>query len=119
MADDEGWRQLGRRIRLERSRRWPRRPDFARAAGLSDRVVGEVERAERPNFSPDTLAGIEYALGWAPGSCDLIRAGRQPRRVEDPEFTRIRDAWPRLSPDARRMLAAVAEHAAGRITGAE
>jgi hypothetical protein len=108
---DEGWIRLGETIRKERSRRWPRRPDFARACGLGMRVVTALERHERTNFTDETIAAVEAALGWEPGSADRVRAGLRPRRLEDPDFARLRGLWPLLSPDARRMLVRLAEDA--------
>lgn len=101
-------------MRRERSRRWPRRGDFAAYCGLSTRVVTALELAERDNFSDDTLAAIEGALAWEPGTAERIRAGLRPRRREDPELARLRALWPRLSADSRRMLIALAENAVGR-----
>ncbi len=50
---------------------------FARAAGVSARTLGDVERGERPVTAP-VLARIEYTLGWAPGSADTVLAGGEP-----------------------------------------
>lgn len=101
------------RIRTERARRWPRRPDFARECGLSVRLVGALERGERHNVSAESIAAIERTLGWEPGSAERVRAGLRPMRRDDPELVRLRDIWQELSPDARRMLLAIAERARG------
>lgn len=103
--------RLGKRILTERSRRWPRRPDFAAECGLSVRLLGAIERGERTNISEESLAAIEAALGWEPGSSERVRAGLRPLLREDPDLTRLRELWHDLSPDARRMLLAVAEQA--------
>lgn len=76
------------------------------------RVLAAIENAERENISPDTIAAIEAALSWEPGSAERIRAGLTPRRYEDPGLTRLRVLWPRLSSDARTMLVEVAERSA-------
>ncbi len=107
----EGARRLGVAVRAERSRQWPRRADFAAVSGVGLRVIAAIENAERDNFSPDTLAAIEAALSWEPGSAERARAGLRPRRYEDPGLTRLRALWPRLSADARRMLVDLAERA--------
>lgn len=104
--------RLGRRVRVERSRRWPTRLDFAEESGLSDRVLGAIETAERANFSAKTIERLESALGWEFGSAARVRGGLEPLYVEDPNLRRLRDAWPHLSADSRRMLADIAERAA-------
>ncbi len=108
-SDPGGWKRLGRLIRVERSRRWPRRPDFAAAAGISERVLVDLELGLRTNFSEDTIGIIEAALGWEPGSAEAVRHGLRPRRWGDPLVTRLLVLWPRLSPDARRMIVELAE----------
>ncbi len=110
-TDEEGWRRLGKRVRSERSRRWPVLKDFAAQCGLGTRVISALELGERTNFSPATIAAVEDALGWEPGSADRIRAGLRPLQRDDPQLTRLRSLWPRLSPDARRMLLDLAERA--------
>lgn len=107
----EGAIRLGKAIRAERSRRWSRRTDFADACGLKSRVIAAIENAERENFSPDTIAAIEAGLGWEPGSAERIRKGQRPIRREDPLLVRLRDVWPHLSRDSRRMLVELAERA--------
>lgn len=111
---DEGWVRLGDVVRSERARRWPRRRDFARECGLGERVITALERHERDNFSTETIAAVEAALGWEPGSADRVRAGLRPQRLEDADLARLRSLWPRLSRDSRRMLVRLAEDALGR-----
>lgn len=111
---DAGWIQLGNAVRTERSRRWPRRREFARECGLSERVITALELHERDNFSTETIAAVEAALGWEPGSAQRIRNGLPPRRREDADLARLRTLWPRLSRDARRMLVRIAEDALER-----
>lgn len=109
----EGAVRLGKKIREERARRWKRRADFAEACGYRVRVIAALENAERENFSPDTIAAVESVLGWEPGSAERVKADRRIRRREDALFVRLRDLWPDLSVDARRMLVELAERAAG------
>jgi hypothetical protein len=111
---DAGWKRLGEVVRAERSRRWPRRPDFAAHCGISVRVITAIERYERTNFSPETMAALESGLGWEPGSAARVRAGRRPLRREDPDLAELRALWPRMSPDSRRMLVAVAKESIDR-----
>lgn len=54
------------------------RKQLADAAGFSDRLLGSVERGERGNYDDRTKARLERALGWAPGSVDVILAGGDP-----------------------------------------
>lgn len=100
---------MGARILAERSRRWRTRDDFVAATGLSRRVLGDLERGARSNYAASTLAAVEAALGWSPGSCERIVQGGRPVINIDPLFLRLRDAWQYLTPDARRMLVAIAE----------
>lgn len=108
---DDGWARLGRRIATERGRHWRSRAAFARAAGIGERTLSDVERGRRDNYSEATLAAIEAALGWAPGTCQRIVEGGKVRRDMDPTLVRLLDAWTTLGPDARLLLAELAERA--------
>lgn len=105
----DGWARLGARIMAERSRRWRKRSDFARACGLSVRLLADLETGRRTRYQPSTLAAIEATLGWTAGSCERIVAGGRARREADPSLVRLLDVWPRLSPDARLLLVTLAE----------
>lgn len=105
----DGWERLGRRVAQERGRHWRSRAAFARAAGVSPRVLDDVEKARRANYSETTLAAIEAALGWEPGTCLRVVQGGKVRRDVDPVLVRLLDAWTTLSPDARWMLVEIAE----------
>lgn len=111
--DDEGWRRLGRRVKLERSRRpaWRRRKDFAAACGLGERTIAALENAERQNFTADVIAAVESTLGWEIGDAERVRQGLEPNRRHDPRLTRLLEIWPLLTPDAQRMLLELAERA--------
>lgn len=100
-----GWARLGRLITFERGRRWRTRGDFARATGVSVRLLADLETGERSNYQPATLAAVEAALGWAPGTCEHVVAGGRIRREADPHLQRILDAWPNLDEDAKILLA--------------
>lgn len=114
MAADEGWIRLGRAVQTERSSRWRRRRDFADACGLSLRIITQIERHERTNFTDETMQAVEVTLGWAPGSAARVRAGLPPRRIEDPDLARVRALWPKLSAEARRIIVAAVEAASAR-----
>jgi hypothetical protein len=109
---DEGWRRLGSRILSERSRRWRTRDEFATATGLSARLLDDLETGRRDNYQDETLSAVEVALGWMPGTSRRIVQGGRVRREMDPDLVRVFDVWPRLSPDAKRMLAELAERVA-------
>lgn len=82
----EGWGLLAARIAAERSRRWHSRAAFAKAAGVSVRVIDDLERGLRGNYSDATLAAVEAALGWEFGSALRVVQGGRPRREVDPYF---------------------------------
>lgn len=111
--DDQGWERLGRAIVHDRTRHWRSRAEFARWSGISERTLDDLETGRRDNYLDSTLAAVEIALGWAQGTCLRVVQGGRVRREPDPEFARVRTAWGRLSLDARRMLADLAERASG------
>lgn len=51
---------------------------LADRAQLTTRVIGDIENARRTNYSQGTLAQIENALNWKPGSIELLLAGEDP-----------------------------------------
>jgi hypothetical protein len=51
---------------------------FAPATSLNEKTLYRIERAEQP-VSPNTLATLERALGWAPGDAVAILKGGEPR----------------------------------------
>lgn len=76
---------LARRLELGMRRK----VDLARAAGLSERKIGAIERAERKGIGPNTLAGLDRALQWVPGSARrLADTGQPPTPLEDPSARR-------------------------------
>ena len=107
----DGWARLGRLVATERGRHWRSRNAFARAAGISPRLLGDVEKGRRSNYSDATLAAIEAALGWEPGTSRQVVAGGQVRRDIDPRLLRLLDAWRTLTPEAQELLVAMAEQA--------
>lgn len=107
----QGWERLGRLVASERGRHWRSRQAFARAAGVSVRVLDDIEKGRRANYSEATLAAIEAALGWEPGTCRRVVEGGRVRHEVDPELMRLLDAWRVLTPDARRLLVEIAERA--------
>lgn len=105
------WKRLGTYVRRERHRRRQTQADFARTIGISTRSVGSLERGESTRYDADTLAAVEDALAWEPGSIEAFIAGRPPRTT-DKHLAEIHAAWPHLSNDARAILAEIARKVA-------
>lgn len=83
--------------------------DLAARAGVSRGTVANVERGARTRYQPETLAAVEAAIGWAPGSVARVLAGGQPVREQDDDLAAVLAAWPRISPRGRRALRVAAE----------
>lgn len=74
-----GWERLGARVVHERARRSFRsRTAFAAHVGLSARTLGDIELGRRVSYGAGTLALIEQAFGWTPGSCLDVVSGGEP-----------------------------------------
>ncbi|WBQ02975.1 helix-turn-helix domain-containing protein [Kribbella sp. CA-293567] len=106
------WARLGARVAAERARQGHSAASFGAAAGLSSTTVDSIEHHRKESYDPGTLAQLEQALGWQPGSVKRVLAGLEPKPVEDPDLAAVIDAWPRLSPGARRMLRVLATEGA-------
>jgi hypothetical protein len=64
---------------------------LAAAAGLSERVVQHIERAEKDSYHPNTLVSIDRALGWALGSAErVLRKGDAPIAMDGQELSASR-----------------------------
>jgi transcriptional regulator with XRE-family HTH domain len=107
----QGWLSLGEHVRRERAQRRQTQQEFAESIGLSVRTLGSIEAGTGTRYDRVTRDVIEWALGWAPGSIELVVEGGQPRVEVDPTFARVRDAWPRLPVEARRLIAGLVERA--------
>lgn len=109
-----GWARLGRRIRAERGRKgYPSAAALADATGLSVRTIQGIETGSRTSRPRDaTLARIELALGWQPGSAERIVEGGRARESTDPLLERVIAAWPQLAGDDQVQLAELAERLA-------
>ncbi len=69
----------------------PTRQDLAQKAGLSYRLLGDLERGTRP-VSEGSLAIVEQVLGWQPGSSKRILEGGEPRlAIDGPPVSAIAD----------------------------
>jgi transcriptional regulator with XRE-family HTH domain len=107
----KGWLSLGEHVRRERAQRRQTQQEFAQAIGLSVRTLGSIEAGTGNRYDRVTRDVIEWALGWAPGSIELVVQGGQPRVEVDPTFARVRDAWPRLPVEARNLIAGLVDRA--------
>jgi len=109
---DAGWQRVAVKVDSERARRGFSLVGFARAAGLGKSTVDNIVHNRKTSYDPPTLAAVERTLGWQSGSIDRIKRGLEPEYDGDPELRAILDAWPQLSPGARRMLWRLATEAA-------
>jgi transcriptional regulator with XRE-family HTH domain len=71
----DGWERLAsaviaRRVELGMHTRQA----LAEATGLTARSLSDIERARRTSYDPATLARVEQALQWLPGTVDRILA---------------------------------------------
>lgn len=83
--------------------------DFASRLGVGVRTLSDIERGARDNYSAETLATVEAALGWAPGSVRRILDGGEPTREQDEDLAALLVAWPHLDERARHVLRVVAD----------
>lgn len=101
------WSRLAELIRADAANLYPSLRAFARASGLSLRTIEALIAGERTHYRDRTIADVEVALEWEPGSVQRVLEGRKPLRLKDPMLARINRAWPQLSDRDRRLLGAV------------
>lgn len=102
---ERGWRQVGERIDRERVRRGHRTlAGFAREAGIGKSTLDSLIHARKSSYDPITIASIEKALHWMPGSIERIRQGLEPIDDHDPDLTALLEIWPRLDISVKRTL---------------
>lgn len=70
-------------IRARTDRGMTSREQLAATSGVAVRIVSDIERGRRTNFTDSTKAKLERALGWEPGSVDAVLAGGSPTRPDD------------------------------------
>ena len=77
MAD---WHRLGQLVTARRvALGYRRREDLTTAFdGVSQRTLGDIETARKAGYHRNTLATLEHALQWAPGSIQAILTGGEP-----------------------------------------
>jgi hypothetical protein len=83
--DDAAWVRLGMLLIAARvGKGYTRRSAFARDLGLThDRTLFDIENAKRRNFDASTLAFIEQAYGWKPGSIRTVLNGGEPTVTQE------------------------------------
>ena len=69
---------VGAAVRERREALGMTRGDFARHAGVSYRMLQDLELGKRSRFADDVLRRIDDALGWAPGGTVGLAEGRTP-----------------------------------------
>lgn len=80
MTTENAAERLGRLVRARRKRlQLHTAADFAEAAQVSTRLIGDLETGRRSNFSAANKASIEDTLDWEYGSIDDTLAGGDPR----------------------------------------
>lgn len=101
------WRRLGELIRADQEQLYGTQQEFADAAGVSLRTVESLLSGQPANYRTRTVADVEAALEWEPGSIQRVLEGGRPRRSPHPELARVARAWPRLSDRDRRLILAL------------
>ena len=108
----EDWERVARVVATRRRSLGLSQDDVAEASGgtISKPVLSLVENARQSSYKPRTLAGLERALRWRPGSIDRILAGLDPEPVEPPMLES--DLARKLLAEMERLRATVEQLAA-------
>lgn len=107
-----GWHRLAEHVTAQRAYLGYSIAQLAAVSGLSTSTVDSLEHARKTSYDPGTIAALERALRWKPGSVERILKGLEPQQVQDPDLEAIIAVWPRLSPGARRILRVLATEGA-------
>lgn len=107
---NENWSRLGAYVLQGRVRAgYPTRTSLARVIAasdgtrVSDRTLGKLETGK--SVGEDTLAKVELAIGWKPGSARAVLSGREPTLVtQDAPAESAIDALLRRDPSLREVL---------------
>lgn len=123
MGAAEDWKRLAERVVSRREQLDMRtRQDLSRSTGLSYRVLGDLERGTR-GVSEGTLALVEQALEWAPGSARKVLRGGEPAvtAVPAPAVSRGIDIADRDNGRTAPIMRPLAEayRIAAKFSGAE
>jgi hypothetical protein len=86
-ATEDAWERLGDMLvqrRISLAPRYRVRELFASDVGLKWRLLYDIERHKRQNFTDETLAAFEVAYQLRPGSIATVLDGGQPELMEVP-----------------------------------
>lgn len=76
---DLDWERLGRYVRRRRDKELDMTQlDVQNAGGPSTATMRLIEGGHQPGYSTMTIAALETAMGWAPGSAVKILQGGEP-----------------------------------------
>ena len=90
------WKRLGELLAERRARidvRYANRRVFGEEVGVSAGILRDIEIGARTNYTRPTLAAVEKAYQWAPGSIEEVLAGGDPIEIQPPQ-----EPEPRQSP---------------------
>lgn len=91
------------------------REALAAASGLSHRTLSYIEQGSTRTYNPGTIAQLEHALRWLPGSVAAILDGGDPTPEPEPQhdlpepLARLVAAYGALGPRDRELLLATVE----------
>lgn len=79
------WDRLARAIRERRRVLDMTQQQLADAAGVTRTTIKNLEGARTPTRLPSSIAAVEQALGWTPGSARTVLAGGVPTIIIGPD----------------------------------
>lgn len=84
MDGSENWALLAKQVVARRVEMgYPTRDGFAKAVGISARVLTDIEKRNRTNFDQVTLERLQQALKWPEGRIQAVLA--TPEQPTDPD----------------------------------
>ena len=101
---NNGWGRLAELVTARRAYLGYSIAQLAAVSRLSTSTVDSLEHNRKSSYDPATLAALERALRWTPGSVERAIRGLEPELQTDPDLDALLAAWPKLSPSARRIL---------------
>lgn len=82
--DATDWKRLADAIKHRREALGLTQVQLAELMGVSDTTIRNLEGGREFKRLPASVAAVEQALGWAPGSARAILAGGEPVATETP-----------------------------------
>lgn len=89
--DERPWARVAEKVKTRREDAGLTQRQLAERAGTTDRYISAIERAERDTYQQKMLRAIARALGWQPGSIDLILEGGEPVDADPPDTRSIEE----------------------------